>query len=120
MTSCGVGIRLKVALGVGGSGGVPSRLFTSAVVARSQLRACTVLPLGKDPSEYGEGLLLKSLRSVRLQTFTNCHTCWEGLPPQYFFTWMCRSFILPHFSSSSCYGSRVLIFAERHLGSQII
>jgi hypothetical protein len=31
----------------------------------------------------------QSLRSVRLQTLTNCHVYWDGLPPQYLFTWIC-------------------------------
>jgi len=50
----GVGIWLKLAWGVGGDLRCTVRLFSSAV-ARSQPRASAVLPLGKDPSEYGEG-----------------------------------------------------------------
>ena len=98
-----------------GSGDVLSRLFISAVVARSQPCTSTVLPLGKDRSEYGEGLYLKSLRSVRLQTLTYRRTYRDGLPPQYLFTWMIRNLILPHWSCTSSYDSTVLMFADRHL-----
>jgi len=104
---------VKSGLGCWGEWRCTVRLFTSAV-GRIPARASAFLPLGKDPSEYVEGLQLKSLRSVRLQTLTNRHTCWEGIPPQDLFMWMYWNFILSHFSCSSCYGSIILMFAERH------
>jgi hypothetical protein len=83
MTSCGVGIGLKMDMGVGESGGV-RLFFTTAIDARNQPRFPPGLLLGKDPIEYFGGL-----RSVRLQMLTNRHTCWEGLLPQNLFTWIC-------------------------------
>jgi hypothetical protein len=76
-------------------------LFTTAQYASSQPRATAVLPLGKDRSEYGAGILFGvTAVCVRLQTLTHAARafvfvtgkCWSlpgGLTPRDFVSGGC-------------------------------